>query len=81
MTSLAGLALLANGSSCYAGPHAEHVRAAVEYLLRHADPDTGLIGSSAAGRPMFGHGFAMLFLAQVYGSEGQTALARRIRHR
>ncbi len=80
MTSLAGLALLANGSSCYAGPHASHVRAAVEYLLRHADPDTGLIGSRAAGRPMFGHGFAMLFLAQVYGSEGQTALARRIRH-
>jgi len=32
-----------------------------------------------AGRPMFGHGFAMLFLAQVYGSEGQPALRRRIR--
>jgi hypothetical protein len=50
----------------------------VEYLLRRSDPETGLIGGGA-GRPMFGHGFAMLFLCQVYGSEGQTALRRRIR--
>ncbi len=79
MTALAGLALLANGSTCYSGPHAAAVRGAVEYLLRHADAETGLIGGQESGRPMFGHGFAMLFLAEVYGSEGQPALRRRIR--
>ena len=78
MTALAGLALLANGSTPYSGPHAANVRRAVEYLLQHADPETGLIAGEDAGRPMFGHGFAMLFLAQVYGSEGQPALTRRV---
>ncbi len=78
MTALAGLALIAEGNTCYSGPHAERVRGAVKYLLRRSDPETGLIGGGP-GRPMFGHGFAMLFLAQVYGSEGQTALRRRVR--
>jgi squalene cyclase len=79
MTSLAGLALLAEGNTCYSGPHAPNVRRAVEYLLQQADPATGLIGGYEGGRPMFGHGFAMLFLAQVYGTEGQEDLRRRIR--
>lgn len=79
ITSLAGLSLLANGNTCYSGRHAANVRTAVEYLLQHADAETGLIGGQEAGRPMFGHGFAMLFLAEVYGSEGDPALQRRIR--
>lgn len=79
MTALAGLAFLASGNTCYSGPHAGNVRAAVEFLLQHADAETGLIGTQEAGRPMFGHGFAMLFLAEAYGSEGQTTLQRRIR--
>ncbi len=78
MTSLAGLALLAEGNTCYSGPHAQSVRRAVEYLLQQADPESGLIGGYEGGRPMFGHGFAMLFLAQVYGTEGQEDLHRRI---
>ena len=79
MTALAGLALLANGDTCYSGPHSTNVRGAVEYLRREADPETGLIGGQDPGRPMFGHGFATLFLAEVYGSEGQTPLQQRIR--
>lgn len=79
MTALSGLALLANGSTCTGGPHASSVRAAVQYLLGRADAETGLIGGAEAGRPMFGHGFAMLFLAEVYGSTGQRVLDRRVR--
>jgi hypothetical protein len=79
MTALAGLALLANGNTCYSGPHSPSVRRAVEYLLQHVDPASGMIGSQDAERPMFGHGYAMLFLAQVYGSGGQPALEGRIR--
>jgi hypothetical protein len=78
ITSLAGLALLSEGNTCYSGPHAQNVRRAVEYLLRQGDPKTGLIGGYEGGRPMFGHGFAMLFLAQVYGAEGEEDLHRRI---
>jgi len=79
ITSLCGLALLSNGSTCAGGPHAAAVRAAVEYVLRNSDAETGLIGEQDPGRPMFGHGFAMLFLAEVYGSTGQGALERRVR--
>jgi hypothetical protein len=78
MSAMAGLALLANGNTCYSGPYAGNVRQAVEYLLQHADAETGLIGGQDAGRPMFGHGFAMLFLAEVYGSEAQPTLQGRI---
>jgi len=79
MTALSGLALLAGGSLPSSGPHASSVRRAVEFLLSRADPATGLIGGEESGRPMFGHGFAMLFLAQVYGSEGDARLRERIR--
>ena len=79
ITALSGLALMANGSTCTSGPHAKAVRAAVEYVLTSADPETGLIGEQDPGRPMFGHGFAMLFLAEAYGTVGQNALDRRIR--
>ncbi|MCD6415373.1 MAG: terpene cyclase/mutase family protein [Planctomycetes bacterium] len=80
ITALAGLALLASGDTCYSGPHSPNLRRAVTYLVQQADPKTGLIGSGQHGRPMFGHGYAMLFLAQVYGSEGQPALRKRVRH-
>jgi hypothetical protein len=79
MTALAGLALLAEGNTPYSGPNAGAVRNAVEYLVQRADPDTGLIGSEDAGRPMFGHGFAMAFLAESYGAGARAALQERIR--
>jgi len=79
MTALSGLALTANGSLPGSGPHASSVRRAVEFLLARADPETGLIGGEESGRPMFGHGFAMLFLSEVYGSEGDAELRERIR--
>ena len=79
MTALSGLALLENGSLPASGPQAATVRRAIEFLLAQADPQTGLIGGDESGRPMFGHGFATLFLAQVYGSEGDPALRTRIR--
>jgi squalene cyclase len=78
ITALAGLALLANGNTTYSGPHAEAVHRAVEFLVGQADAATGLIGRADSARPMFGHGYAMLFLAEVYGSESEPALGARI---
>ena len=54
------------------------VRKAVEFLLRVAQPN-GLIATPAEeGRSLHGHGFAMLFLAQVYGMEDDRATRRRL---
>lgn len=78
MTALSGQALVAGGSLPASGPHAASVRRAVDYLLAQADPETGLIAAPGARQPMFGHGFSMLFLAQVYGTEGDQGLRERI---
>lgn len=77
MTSLAALAMLANGSTPETGPYAKNVTKAMDYLiaLGEAGPD-GLIASG--GRSMYGHGFAMLFLAQCYGMELDQDTEKRL---
>ncbi|MGB3967516.1 MAG: prenyltransferase/squalene oxidase repeat-containing protein [Planctomycetota bacterium] len=69
MTSLAGMALVAGGSTPTRGKHFAAVRGAVRYLKRHADAATGLIASAEDDRSMYAHGFATLFLASVFGME------------
>ena len=69
MTSLAGIALLSEGSTPNQGEYAEHLRRAVDYLIRQSRPN-GLIGDPLRDdRYTYGHGFAMLFLSQVIGEE------------
>ena len=71
MTALAGMALMAGGSSPESGPYARNVSRAMNYLLRisEAHKDGLIVGPGAESRSMYGHGFAMLFLAQCYGNE------------
>ncbi len=78
ITGLAGTALLANGNSPTRGRYAPQVERAVEYLLGCSTP-TGLITgpSQDNGQPMHGHGFALMFLASVYGTETKTVLRDR----
>jgi hypothetical protein len=78
MTGLAGLALVSSGSTMVRGPYAKHVRRAVDYCLSRQQPN-GLIAAVAEeARPMYGHGFSMLFLAQIYGMEEDKSRQRRI---
>jgi len=68
MTSLAGLAMLCEGSTTTQGKYAENIRRAVDFLTRRSRPN-GLIGDEDDERYTYGHGFAMLFLSQVLGEE------------
>ena len=69
MTSLAGLAMLCEGSTTTQGPYAENIRRAVDYLTSQSRPN-GLIGDPLRDdRYTYGHGFALLFLSQVLGEE------------
>lgn len=78
MTSLAGLALLMDGNTTTQGRYAPQVDRATRYLLRSATK-TGLIARPGqASRPMYGHGFAMLFLGQLYGMTEDVSRARQI---
>lgn len=79
MTALAGNALACEGSTTMRGKYAENIRSAVDYLLEMADPQSGLIGYPKDYHYMYGHGFSMLFLSQVYGEEED--LERRMRLR
>ena len=80
MTALAGTALLAHGNSPTRGKYSRNVQGAVEYLVRCATPTGLLTGPSQdSGMPMHGHGFALMFLASVYGMITKESLRQQVR--
>ena len=66
--ALAGMAFMSGGSTPGRGPYGRHVGACVDYILS-CTKDSGFIEAddSSSHGPMYGHGFATLFLAEVYG--------------
>lgn len=78
MTSLAGIAFLANGNTPTRGPYADQVRKATEYVLSQAQGNGLIAAGSENGRPMYGHGFSLLFLSSVYGMETDAKVRARI---
>jgi hypothetical protein len=76
MTSLACTAMLANGNSPTRGRYAEQLQKGTDYLLKCAEANSsGLITgpNQDNGQPMHGHGFALMYLASVYGMETNEA--------
>jgi hypothetical protein len=79
MTALAGMAFLANGNTATQGKYAPQVSRAANFLLSCAGP-TGLISRmEEESRSMYGHGFSMLFLGELYGMEEDATKQERIR--
>jgi hypothetical protein len=69
MTALAGMALLAEGSTTTQGKYSAHLRRTVDFLVSRSRPN-GLIGDPTSDdRYTYGHGYAVLFLSQVLGEE------------
>ena len=80
VTALACLALMADGNVPGRGEYAEQVERGLEFILANT-AENGLIASDAANGPMYGHGFATLFLGEVYGMTrggADTQLAERV---
>ncbi len=80
VTSLACLALMADGNTPERGPYAQQVRKGLEFVLS-CSRETGLLAADSPSGPMYGHGFATLFLGEVYGMTqggGDTVLADRV---
>lgn len=80
ITALAGLAFMADGNVPGRGEYSAAVERGLEYILDNA-AENGLIAADAANGPMYGHGFATLFLGEVYGTTaggGDTAVADRV---
>ena len=68
MSSLACTALLAHGDSPTRGRYAPQLERGTEFLIK-CKTKSGLITSASqeSGMPMHGHGFALMYLASVYG--------------
>ncbi|HEY3860806.1 MAG TPA: prenyltransferase/squalene oxidase repeat-containing protein [Verrucomicrobiae bacterium] len=63
LTSLAVISLLAHGDDPNFGPYNTAIHRGLDYVLKHADSATGMIGTS-----MYNHGFSTLALAESYGA-------------
>jgi len=78
MTALAGLALLMDGNTTTQGRYAPQVDRAANYIMRSAS-QTGLIArGDEDSRPMYAHGFSLLFLSQLYGMTEDATRAQQI---
>ncbi len=77
--SLAGLAFLSEGSTPERGVYARQITKCIEYLVRHCG-SSGLISNAdfEGSGPMYGHGFATLFLSEVHGMTTEYDLKKRI---
>ena len=76
---LAGMAFLAAGSTPGRGPYGKNINRVIDFILAQAD-DSGFIsvaGSPSHG-PMYGHGFATLFLAECYGMTRRNDLRQKL---
>src|SRR3954449_7634521 len=81
MTALGGMSLLMEGSTIREGKYKDNIKRATDWLMSRAMPN-GMLGNpnipGEAGRYMYGHGFAMLFLSSIYGEEEDGDRRRKL---
>ena len=79
VTSLAGLAMMASGSSPGRGPYGKQIDAALQYILDNTSA-SGFISvqNAAVHGPMYGHGFGALFLAEAYGMTRRPEIREKL---
>ncbi|MEX2091714.1 MAG: prenyltransferase/squalene oxidase repeat-containing protein [Pirellulales bacterium] len=77
--ALAGMAWLAGGSTPDQGPYGQELTRVTDYLVDHAQ-SSGFIAAADAEThgPMYGHGFATLYLAEVYGMTPRDDLREKL---
>jgi hypothetical protein len=78
--ALAGLAFMSEGSTPGRGRYGLNVSRIVDFLLENTQ-DTGYIfvgGGQESHGPMYGHGFAALCLAEVYGMTPRSDIREKL---
>lgn len=86
ITALSGMAFLSSGSTPGRGKYGANVQRAVDFLLTRCQPNGFIYDEGNTGGhfgPMYDHGFATLFLGEVYGmtrnAQVRTNLERAVR--
>jgi prenyltransferase beta subunit len=77
ITSLAGIAFMSAGNLPGRGKYGDNVRKAVEFILKNSQ-QSGLLAADASHGVMYSHGFATLFLGEVYGMTGDDAVKEKL---
>jgi hypothetical protein len=81
LTGMAGLAFLMEGSTLREGKYAKQIQKAVDWTLNKSNPSGLIAGEGGPGSQRYsthGHGFALLFLASVYGEEEGTDRRKKL---
>lgn len=79
IAGLAGMAFVASGSSSGRGPYGRNIERCIGFLLDNTQ-DSGfiMVTGAASHGPMYGHGFATLFLSEVYGMTGRPDIREKL---
>jgi hypothetical protein len=79
VVALAGIAWLGGGSTPGRGPYGQEVSRVTDFLLDHTqDSGFSTVEGAVSHGPMYGHGFATLFLAEVYGMSPRDDLREKL---
>src|SRR5712691_11333609 len=83
MSALGGMVLLMEGSTIKEGKYADNIRKTVDWFMEPGRCQrNGLIGNpnnpTESARYMYGHGFGLLFLSQVYGEEEDAQRRKKL---
>ncbi len=77
ISALCGLAFMADGNLPGRGEFGEQVSRALEYVLSNKS-ESGLLAAESTTGPMYGHGFATLFLGEIYGMNPHDSRVRDV---
>ena len=77
--ALAGMAFMAGGSTPSRGPFGRNVNRSIDYILSNTQ-ESGFINipNASSHGPMYGHGFATLFLAECYGMSQRADVREKL---
>ncbi len=77
--ALAGMAFMSSGSTPGRGPYGRNVDRCIDYILANTQ-ESGFINVSNASShgPMYGHGFATLFLSETYGMTHRSDIREKL---
>ncbi|NIA22407.1 MAG: prenyltransferase [Anaerolineaceae bacterium] len=78
ITALAGLAFMSEGSLPNRGKYGKNTQKCLDFLLAHTGRSGFISGGGVSHGPMYGHGFATLFLAEVYGMSPEPRVREKL---
>ena len=79
VSALAGLAFMCNGSTPIGGKYEGHIRRCSKYIVKHTRESGYIAAEGNQASNMYGHGYGMLYLTQVYGMSGSEMVGEKLR--